>query len=105
MEDMLKELKGVEKNELMFNCIDFAQKLMNVMLCFGGNAMCTKLKGNLQGVFFKLFINVFSYGIPKSHCIMLRQFVAIFSCLRSYSYIVIQLRVSAHLQLITSCLM
>jgi hypothetical protein len=32
-------------NELMFNCIDFAQKLMNVMLCFGGNAMCTKLKG------------------------------------------------------------
>lgn len=45
MEDMLKELKGVEMNELLFNCIDFAQKLINVMLCFGGNAMCTELKG------------------------------------------------------------
>ncbi len=66
-----------------------------------------KIKGNLQGVFFKLFINVFRYMIQKSHCVlcMLMQFVAIFSCLRSYSYIVIQLRGSAHLLLITSCLM
>jgi hypothetical protein len=66
-----------------------------------------KIKGNLQGVFFKLFINVFRYNIQKSHCVlcMLRQFVAIFSCLRSYSYIVIQLRGSAHLLLITTCLM